>query len=394
MLQDPIEAERIFDVEGAIKPYNGPGLFGSARRYHDFVRRLSKSGLLRFTRKPLEMIGIFFVWKKERKAQRMTLDCRRSNRMFRDAPHVNLLTSEGFAHFEVLADWSGPSPSWPAMFIGVADVRDAFHRLLMPPELSPRFCFEPVGVGALGFAPDLVEGSQARAGTSVYPCARALPMGFTWSLFFCQSLGLHMMGRATGLEGDEALSDFRGCGIFGGSVVSEPPRHYVYVDNIGVMGCRRKAVAAGLGHALEEFESRGLVMHESGVYGERCEVLGLEIDRVRHRSSVGLRRLWRLRRATDWLLRRGRSDHKTMLGGHSGSRHLRGPRVSRGALRVPPRVPRRPGRRRGADRPLGLGGGGVHGVPGAPAVGGVGLAPWTGLLLASGASEYGFSIRE
>lgn len=124
-----------------------------------------------------------------------------------------------------------PRPVWPPMFVGVADVKDAFHRLVMPPELSPHFCFEAVGVDALVFIPDSVEGGQARAGSVVFPCARELPMGFTWSLFFCQSVGRHMMSRAAELG---------------------------------------ERVAAGLGRAVEKFESRGLVIHESGVYDDRC----------------------------------------------------------------------------------------------------------------------------
>lgn len=78
MLRPQVEVDELVDLYGPVKPYNDPTLFGSARRYQEFVKKLAGCGLLRFTREPIEMIGIFFVWKKERRAQRLILDARRA----------------------------------------------------------------------------------------------------------------------------------------------------------------------------------------------------------------------------------------------------------------------------------------------------------------------------
>lgn len=65
------------------------------------------------------------------------------------------------------------------------------------------------------------------------------------------------------------------------------------VENIGVFGCNRHAEESGLAKAIRELEVRGLVMHDSGIYEQKAELLGLEVDCLRHRGSVGARRLWR-----------------------------------------------------------------------------------------------------
>eukprot|EP00974_Lingulodinium_polyedra_P063784 6158647-Lingulodinium_polyedra.AAC.1 len=59
----------------------------------------------------------------------------------------------------------------------------------MPHWLSRFFCLKPVECQHFGLSE--VEGQEVHRGQRVWPCCRALPMGFTWSLYFCQLIGEH-----------------------------------------------------------------------------------------------------------------------------------------------------------------------------------------------------------
>ena len=71
------------------------------KAYHAFVKRLWDSGMLDAMLKPLERVGVFFVWKSNETRLRLIMDARRSNCRFRPPPGVRLCTSEVFAGIEV-----------------------------------------------------------------------------------------------------------------------------------------------------------------------------------------------------------------------------------------------------------------------------------------------------
>ena len=64
------------------------------------MKEMYSRGLLRFTRNPLSYVGVFFVKRKDGTI-RLILDARRTNRLFRKPPHVELLTAEGLGKIEV-----------------------------------------------------------------------------------------------------------------------------------------------------------------------------------------------------------------------------------------------------------------------------------------------------
>ena len=84
----------------------------------------------------LEETTHFFVWKKGRKKMRMILDCRRSNLWLKRPPHVQFVTGEWLASLGVETDETGAGAG---LWLGQADVKDAFHRLGMPVFLSRYF---------------------------------------------------------------------------------------------------------------------------------------------------------------------------------------------------------------------------------------------------------------
>ena len=82
------------------------------------------------------MCGLFFVWKSNRTAIRLIVDARPTNRVFREPPGVALCTAEGLARIEVeLPEHMTPGDAEAdkalndiTVHLGLADVRDCFHR--------------------------------------------------------------------------------------------------------------------------------------------------------------------------------------------------------------------------------------------------------------------------
>ena len=67
--------------------YLDPVLAGSTRKYHEFIADLYSCGLLHFTNTPKVQIDAFCVTKKSGK-QRLVIDARRANRLFRRPPRT------------------------------------------------------------------------------------------------------------------------------------------------------------------------------------------------------------------------------------------------------------------------------------------------------------------
>ena len=77
--------------------------------------------------------------------------------------------------------------------------------------------------------------------------------------------------------------------------------HFVFVDNLGVIGVCAASVRDKLSNACESFEKRGLKTHEQEVQSGIVTCLGNH-DCVGHRSSPTDVRFWRLKRALECAL--------------------------------------------------------------------------------------------
>ena len=177
---------------------------------------------------------------------RVILDARRCNRRFRAAPPVSLVTAEGLANIAV--DGDGGSEQARALGAGVAlaiaDVQNAFHYLKIGLEYGQYFCY-PFEVTAkeMGLVGHIVEGVRCTPTTSFWLCASALPMGHSWSLYFCQrSLELRA-ARVRELDDCTIMQD-RGPSVLlkqrpvgrNALRIFDPAsgsHYYIYVDNLG-----------------------------------------------------------------------------------------------------------------------------------------------------------------
>jgi len=297
--------------------YWDPRLARSRLKYLLFMKKLVRLGLVVAVPagSAREQCGLFFVAKTGKKKCRLVIDARRANRYFRPPPGVKLCTGEGLAKIEVQLpdDFDFSDPRHLAYLneleatLGLADVKDAFHRFRIRQFLA---VYSGVGravandVGARYY----MDGHPIDPRDEVDLCWGSLPMGFSWSLYFCQESNGSRLDDTHGLEQSQRLADrspaaalaahWHDAGLRG-----RGRAHYLYVDNIGVLGFGNTMIGDVMDQATKSFEKDRLMMHEIQVLPTQAKALGTDIDLVRMRSTIHRARPWKLRQALVWALR-------------------------------------------------------------------------------------------
>ena len=317
MLRPESEWEMREEELAQIRPHVDPALTRSRRKYLSVVRRLIHSGLFRLIHAAdrKEEVGIFFVAKKGKTKVRLVIDARRSNVHFASPPSVDLLTGEGLAGIEIElpAELDPHSDAAASLLekvkvsLGVSDVSDAFHRMRICKELSAYFCLPAVTAGELRMTGEYLDGVLLKADTLLCPAAGSLPMGFSWSLFFCQRSVVEAVEESPAMEGVPLLSDRSGALVLDASgEASGPGRRtrggYVYVDNLGVFGLIAGEVKQSIDGISGSLDAKGLLTHEHSITDEATRTLGVCVDGSRLQTRPDSKRMWTLRRALTWAL--------------------------------------------------------------------------------------------
>ncbi|CAK0789693.1 unnamed protein product [Prorocentrum cordatum] len=250
-------------------PFSEPSLVRSRRRYGDFVRDLAKRGLVSCARQVSETVGIFFAW---------------SNAWLIGPPSVQLLTAEGLSAFELEED-GGAEGHLQAAFqaalkdvefsAGVADVKGAFHRVRLPPWMKRLFGLPALEAGDVRLHGAMLEGKVLGYDDVIFPVPEALPMGRTWSLCLCQSVAELRCQFAPSLRDGAPLSDVGKPLVLRLAAGTAQIEHYVYVDNIGVIGQNGGRVSSSLDELAQAFEAVGPRVHGREVRCDGIEVLGV-----------------------------------------------------------------------------------------------------------------------
>ena len=163
-----------------IIPYMDKTLASNRRRYLQLMRAFLKRDMVTLIEvdEVREHAGVFLVGKPGNDTQRLIIDARVSNQHFLPPPGVSLVTLEGLSRVGVAVENededSGELSRLAGLHLGLVDVNDAFHRFKISKLYRSFFAFcevEEVGAQLIG---------------RVCTCFSNLPMGHTWSLFFCQ----------------------------------------------------------------------------------------------------------------------------------------------------------------------------------------------------------------
>ena len=261
--------------------------------YHAFIRDLARRGLVRFTRRKLGGVTVFFVRKKTGQL-RMIIDARVVNKDFKRSPPVHMCSPEILADLECAAD--------DVVYSATIDIKDCFHRLRLDDSLSDYFCL-PGGTAASfgltqkdGFMPDDI----------VYPACSCLPMGFSWSVFFAQDVATEMVRRSGAFTSADEIRDGYA------DTLLNRDRFFCYVDNIGVLGKDAAAVDVALNAIKDVLLQNGLLTHDHVTATTCQDILGIELDGKMHRTRVTTKRYCRIRAVLRWLLGRKRTTGQVL----------------------------------------------------------------------------------
>eukprot|EP00438_Fugacium_kawagutii_P017034 Skav221329 [mRNA] locus=scaffold1437:52275:55350:- [translate_table: standard] len=209
LLQDASSWNVVADCVGNMKPYNDP-LLSSRKGYLDFLAKLYRSGVLDFSHTCLGRVGAFCVAKKPKlvngvlkSRQRLVLDCRQTNALFKPPPQTRLGSLAALAEAELCDNHQ--------LYLSGADIRDCFYAVVMPPGLRNFF---GLAWNISAEEVSLVSGGMVHWDRmDAVPVIKVLPMGFNWSFFLVQhihtELSLHALGvdeRFLFLEGKPAPS--------------------------------------------------------------------------------------------------------------------------------------------------------------------------------------------
>eukprot|EP00438_Fugacium_kawagutii_P023337 Skav200217 [mRNA] locus=scaffold3745:15519:20956:- [translate_table: standard] len=266
--------------------YSDP-LLRHPRTFSQLVKRLHDCGLVTYSLEPSKSyVELFFV-KKKNGMLRMVVDCRHSNEWFAAPIGVALSTGDALSRIELEPNQK--------LYFASADLKDAFYHLELPHGIRHLFGLRGVRAGDIGL--ESVNGVPVPWHQTIYPQLSAVPMGWTWALYLCQTLHERIVGQV-GADDTSRLSDKK-------PAPDSTVLHTEYVDNFHVIGTDEEAVTQLSQSGIRALRGTGLVVHEEEQSSGSAQILGWEF------SSDGTlrptsRRLWKVRLAILHLLTCGR----------------------------------------------------------------------------------------
>ena len=270
-----VEGDRwaeVADIAGSVRTYNDPSLHDHVK-YLKFLKHLHQCGILGLVDHCRGRVGAFTVTKKPKfvdgnriDRQRLILDCRAVNYLFKDPPHTRLGSLAALTELELPCD--------EKMFIAGADIQDCFYAAKLPSGMEECFCLHrdlTRQEAADVFGDDFSGFSHLER---CIPCITVLPMGFSWSFYIIQQLHEQASLRALGITNDQLIKDGNPPPSFGkGGVLAMP-----YCDNVHCIATSREEADRGKGLIKDELESMGFSLHEEESASSYFQTLGGIVD--------------------------------------------------------------------------------------------------------------------
>ncbi|CAK0823299.1 unnamed protein product, partial [Prorocentrum cordatum] len=269
----------VSDMQGGrVKPCNDPKFVRSQSSLVSFLLDLYDSNLLYFGLGQSATVGVFFVLKSDKVRQRLIFDTRAVNQEFAGPGYTQLPTAGAWNGLTLKPD--------DKLFLSQVDIDNAFYRILLPPRLSRRFVLPAVSRRALLAArPGLV----LPEGGKISGFLRVLPMGWTWGLYFCQSM-VETAVRWSGFPDSRLVRDRHTTpDVRSGEVAA------VCVDGVAILGADSSMVDQRCRDVTRCLQDHGLICKGVERSGGLQKFTGLHFDVETGEISLGRERLWRLR---------------------------------------------------------------------------------------------------
>ncbi|CAK0867614.1 unnamed protein product, partial [Prorocentrum cordatum] len=261
-----------------LRPFSDPKLVHCKKTYARFIGELLVRGLIDLGERTEATVGIFFVFKSDKRSLRMIADTRVANMRFRLPAHSELPTAGAWSSLAV--------PKGKSLHLAQMDVDNAFYRIATPLGLRDHFVLPAVDLDVLrAERPDL--SAQLPSWRKASPRLAVLAMGWNWSLFFCQQMVETQVLRS-GLARERLARDQRPT-----PSLEEGPAAAVYVDGAAVIGLYYTGAMETAQRARESLEAVGLRC--KGLEGPCAEATFTVLVFDEARGRVGLSR-WRMRR--------------------------------------------------------------------------------------------------
>ena len=290
MLLSPEERAAVIERGFSDECFLDPVLQHNVREYHRFIAELYACNLLHFTCSPKVQIGAFAVTKKNGK-QRLIIDARRTNRLFRTPPSTLLGSVDTWTRLEVPRDAD--------VFVAQEDVKDYFYRLGIPlalgeffslPAIDPQVLMEIMGTIPQEVA-ELLDTHEA----PIFPCMAVLPMGFSWAFHLAHQAHTYLANQA--LLQVKLLRDRSVAPRLQSSGGDGLTAMLIYADNNNHVGIDRDAVQSDQDLVMEILHKCGLATHDVEAPSSLAESLGVRIDGLSGTVGPTPKRDWRLDRA-------------------------------------------------------------------------------------------------
>ena len=275
--------------------HTDPLLSNSPKRYHGFVADPYRAGLIRFTINPRVQIGAFFVTKKNGK-QRLIIDCRRTNLLFKTPPNTLMGTMETWGRIEVAEDRD--------LFIAQEGVKNYCYRLGIPERMSEYFCLPAIVPyllqQELGFVPEDLQVFACDHVAPIYPCMKVLPMGFSWAFHLAHEAHVFVANKELPLV--PMIRDKRELQRHGIDSKDASSSMLIYADNCNYLGVDQQQLFSEHSAVIGALGKHGLETHDIVEPVTLAESLGVRIDGLGCVVTSTASRDWRLHRAIDALL--------------------------------------------------------------------------------------------
>ena len=281
------------------RPYVDPILANNPRAYAGFVGELLQGGMISFrvarAADPYSL-GFFFVKKVGKGSLRLVFDTRVANEGFVAPPKTTLPTA---------AAWAALEAEHPVV-LAQGDIQCAFYHMLVPKGMEELFTLPTISNRLLNIKQ--IDGQPVPLDCILQPRVRVLPMGWNWSLLFCQSL----MRRAlvhNGFGDGDLIEDGRPSPVLRDrtSVAAAG-----YVDNFAIVGGDAEVVTAKRDAVTRTLEAWGLPVHSIDVASSVSVFTGLEINGDLGTVRVKPSSVMRLRQALLAVLRRGAASPRML----------------------------------------------------------------------------------
>ena len=178
------------------------------------------------------------------------------------------------------------------MYFAGGDIDNAFYRCEVPSG-ARKFLTLPA-VKARWVGVDRVDGKRVEGEEWIVPELTVSPMGWSWSLWICQSLH-EQLAREAGTDSNYCILDRKPCP----PLEPSKTKHALYVDMFLFLGRNAESVGSDCDRHSNHLRNNGHEIHEDFGPCTEATFSSLDFNWQRNVARVGSRRSWRLRLELD-----------------------------------------------------------------------------------------------